>query len=610
MGRRVLCVSLPALRLERLWAERPGLAGVPVVLYAVKGNHEIVMAASPEAEVEGVVAGLTVTQARARCPALRALEVDDEADARALARAAEALLALSPTVALDPPDALQVELAATAHLFGGEEGATADALRSLADLGHLAWAGVADGPDIAWALARAGALGLVSAGGREPGGAPARERGGGRGGSAGGDGGDATSGERGGAAAGAPVLAGGRGPRPGDGEPPAVCAFTPRALSGPGARAHRVEPGRGGAAIRSLPVALLRAPDALVEQLRLIGVRTVGQLAALPHTSVLRRFGAAGERAWRIADGEDDRALDGYVPDAPVAERADLEVACETLEPVAFVLKGLLDRAHARMAGRGIAALRIDLLLGLDGADDHLEEVLLARPLRATPTLLGILRERLGSVQLEGPIQRIELRVAESASFRGVQLDLLTPREAGAETLDEILARLTGAFGAEAVFAPSLADRWRPEGAWGRAPFDPQAGADGTKRAAPGRGSPAGRGGAGGRGGRGGRSGAAATRTASHRAAPDDEPRPEVRPLALLPVPEPVVWDTRVGRGLLRGGRWEPVSQLLGPERLAGEWWGARFDRDYWVVEVGDGARWWIFRDRETGEWRLHGVFE
>lgn len=572
MGRRVLCVSLPALRLERLWAERPGLQGLPLVLYEVRGNHEIVVAASPEAGAEGVLAGLTVTQARARCEALRAVEVDDEADARALRRAAEALMTLSPTVALDPP-ALLAEVGDTAHLFGGEEGAGAEAVRVLAELGHLAHVAVADGPDVAWAVAQAGASVLRG----EPASA-ARVQGEPAGASVGGEPAGTSVARMPGEPAGGGAVLGDRRLRarvatsgPGLPRPPGRGAL---------ARVSVVEPGQGRAAVAGLPVALLRAPAALVDQLRLVGVRTAGQLAALPRPSVLRRFGAAGERAWRIASGDDDRTLDAFHPDEPIVERAELESPCESLEPLAFVLKGLLDRAHARMAGRGVAALRLVLTLGLDGADDHEEEVTLARPLRAAPTLLAIARERLASVQLEAPIVQIAVRVAEAASFRGLQLDLLTPRETGVESLDELLARLTGAFGVDAVFAPSLADRWRPEGAWARGAFT---------GAAP-------------------RASRAAPRDRPH-ARPPSRP-PASLPLTLLPVPEPIAWDSRGGRGLVRGARWQAVEAVQGPERLAGEWWGAPFDRDYWVVRLGDGARWWIFRDRQSGEWRLHGVFE
>ncbi|GMV39617.1 MAG: hypothetical protein AMXMBFR64_13330 [Myxococcales bacterium] len=570
MGRRVLCVSLPALRLERLWSERPGLQGLPLVLYEARGNHEIVVAASPEAAAEGVLAGLTVTQARARCEALRAVEVDGEADARALCRAAEALLALSPTVALDPP-ALLAEVGDTAHLFGGEEGAGAEAVHVLAALGHLAQVAVADGPDVAWAVAQAASEGL---GASEAPASAARVQGEPAGASVGGEPVGTLMARMPGEPTGGGAVLGARRirarvatSRPGLPRPPGRGAL---------ARVSVVEPGQGRAAVAALPVALLRAPAALVDQLRLVGVRTAGQLAALPRPSVLRRFGAAGERAWRIASGDDDRTLDAFHPDEPIVERAELESPCESLEPLAFVLKGLLDRAHARMAGRGVAALRLVLTLGLDGADDHEEEVTLARPLRAAPTLLAIARERLASVQLEAPVLQLSLRVAEAASFRGLQLDLLTPRETGVESLDELLARLTGAFGVDAVFAPSLADRWRPEGAWARGAFtgaSPRA-----SRAAP-------------------------------RTRPPARP-PASLPLALLPVPEPIVWDSRGGRGLVRGARWQAVEAVLGPERLAGEWWGAPFDRDYWVVRLGDGARWWIFRDRQSGEWRLHGVFE
>ena len=508
-GRRVLCVTAPDLPLERLWQARPQLRELPVVLYEAKGNHEVIVAASLEARAEGVAPGQTVTQARARCPALRAFPVDAEEDARALADAAEAIMAIGPTVAVEPPDALLVEVAESVHLFGGEVGAASEALALMTALGLSARAAVADGPDTAWIVARAlcHAADAARVAGLE------RSR---------------------------------RTPEP----PPTV---------------QVVPPGESASTLAPLPVGLLRLGPKLDEQLQLIGVRTIGKLATLPRISVLRRFGPGGERAHRTAAGDDGHVLAPFHPREALTERSELEPPCVALDPLSFILKTLLDRLQARMTGRGVAALRLSLVLELDPVGVHVEEVSLSRPLRAAPSLLTILRERLGSVHLDAPIASAEVRVTETASFRGVQLDLLARREASAETLDELLARLTGALGKGAVFAPTLVDRYRPEGAFTPAPFDPDA-----------------------------------------RRKPHDDWLP-LRPLVLLPTPEPVEWQ---GRTLVRQKGRVPMSELHGPERLQGEWWTERFDRDYYVATTTAGARYWVFLERPAGRWFLHGVFE
>jgi len=85
------------------------------------------------------------------------------------------------------------------------------------------------------------------------------------------------------------------------------------------------------------------------------------------------------------------------------------------------------------------------------------------------------------------------------------------------------------------------------------------------------------------------------------------------RPTILLAGPRPLEvnqqsrWPTEIEIE----GRWVSVQGAQGPERLCGEWWrpGA-FDRDYWRLQLVDGRCPWIFCDRSTGSWWLHGWFE
>jgi protein ImuB len=47
-----------------------------------------------------------------------------------------------------------------------------------------------------------------------------------------------------------------------------------------------------------------------------------------------------------------------------------------------------------------------------------------------------------------------------------------------------------------------------------------------------------------------------------------------------------------------------------GPERIESGWWdGKDVARDYYVARQARGARWWVFQQRGTQCWYLHGVF-
>ena len=92
-----------------------------------------------------------------------------------------------------------------------------------------------------------------------------------------------------------------------------------------------------------------------------LGIRTLGDFAALPAASVLGRFGTVGLRAHRLARGLEER---------PVLARAvppDWKVSGELGSPVgqlpaaAFVGKALADELHARLASEGLVCTRLTI---------------------------------------------------------------------------------------------------------------------------------------------------------------------------------------------------------------------------------------------------------
>lgn len=78
------------------------------------------------------------------------------------------------------------------------------------------------------------------------------------------------------------------------------------------------------------------------------------------------------------------------------------------------------------------------------------------------------------------------------------------------------------------------------------------------------------------------------------------------RPFWLLPHPQELAIQQE--RPVHQG---RPLRLLQGPERIETGWYaGTHHRRDYFVAEDHEGARYWVYRERETGEsWFLHGLF-
>jgi protein ImuB len=355
------------------------------------------------------------------------------------------------------------------------------------------------------------------------------------------------------------------------------------------------------AALAGLPLGALGLPPAVAGWLEAVGVTDVGGLARLPPETLGHRFGAAGVEGARRARGEDPRPLVPFAPETFPREAWDFagtEVGVLTgAEPVTFAAKRLADRVAARLAGRGMGASRLRLTLRLDPRGEERLDLPLARPSAEAGLWMVPLRERLAALRLPAPVRGLELSVVEAAEVPAEQLSA-GDRPEVARALEVTLARLAARLGDGAVFAAEAADRHRPEAAYRAAPF-------GSGPAARGRGGAAGGNGEAGAGTEG-------------EARPEGEARGEgaeadgTRPTRLLRAPRPVVAEGEGGRltALRLEGQAHAVLALAGPERIAGEWWGAPFDRDYYRVRLEGLGDLWIYRDGRDGRLWLHGVFD
>jgi protein ImuB len=115
----------------------------------------------------GLRAGQSLADARAAVPDLIAVDDDPAADGALIERIADWADRYTPLVALDLPDGLVMDVAASAHLFGGDMGLVEDIAGRVRAQGLSARAAIADTPAAAWAVARFGAEGVVSPGGSE-----------------------------------------------------------------------------------------------------------------------------------------------------------------------------------------------------------------------------------------------------------------------------------------------------------------------------------------------------------------------------------------------------------------------------------------------------------
>lgn len=232
-----------------------------------------------------------------------------------------------------------------------------------------------------------------------------------------------------------------------------------------------VPPGTEAGFLAPLPVTLLEPDPAIAATLERWGIRRMGELGRLPAAEVAARVGPAGALLVARARGEEDIPLVPR-PLPPVVEEAvELDHPLEALEPLLFVLRGLIDRLVSRLAVRSLACGALYLSLALAGRGHDERTVAPAAPTRDVRALLELVRLEIERRPPGAAIEGVHVR-AMPAGLRPVQGDLFRPAGPTPERLAATLARLASLCGPERVGAPVAPDTHRPD-AWALAPFDP-----------------------------------------------------------------------------------------------------------------------------------------
>jgi protein ImuB len=211
-----------------------------------------------------------------------------------------------------------------------------------------------------------------------------------------------------------------------------------------------VPPGVERAFLASLSVAMLdgRLEADISVELERLGIRTLGELAALPSGAVADRFGAVGLRAHELAGGV-DRPLRPRPPREDVSESLELPEAASGSQ-LAHALSLLVGRLLANPARRGRSFRRLRITGRLAAGGGWRSEVTL-RQASAEPELLRLaLLPRLD--ELPGPATRLGLQALVLGPLGHDQPALSrSPRERRRERLGEAVRQARAAGGRDAV---------------------------------------------------------------------------------------------------------------------------------------------------------------
>ena len=152
-----------------------------------------------------------------------------------------------------------------------------------------------------------------------------------------------------------------------------ICANADAGLSlaraGKGTRV--VARGEGPQALAGLPVGVLGLDEEQQERFDAWGIKTLGELAALPEVQLIARMGQSGKVLLQRARGELPHHLQPLAEAFLLEETLEFDEPVETLDPLLFCMNVMLERLLARALERSLALASVTVSLWMERCADR-----------------------------------------------------------------------------------------------------------------------------------------------------------------------------------------------------------------------------------------------
>jgi protein ImuB len=329
-------------------------------------------------------------------------------------------------------------------------------------------------------------------------------------------------------------------------------------LARAGESMHGDDAGKLPGLLAKVPIACTAWDAERLQTLRALGLTRVGDMLRLPRGGLARRLGPEVVRDLDIAVGRQPRPRRPFMARERFRERCDFETEIEHVAYLEKALEPLIERCAQFLRHRQAGIQTLQLKLKHRELPATRVRLGLASITSERRRLSDVLTQKLMRLELKAPVRGMELISGSLRALSASSLDVFAGLTGGSsrDSAPQLVERLRARLGEEAVYGVCLIEEHRPEAAWGKVQALPLC-------------------------------------------APSKKPTVAIEPQ--LPRP---VW-------LLAQPLSIPAPQLLqGPERIESGWWdGKGVARDYYIARQAQGARLWVFQERHTALWYLHGVF-
>ena len=362
------------------------------------------------------------------------------------------------------------------------------------------------------------------------------------------------------------------------------------------------------ATLSPLPLHLLKLPDAAHAALHEVGWKYIGEVLQVPHDQLARRFGPSAVEYLQHLLGDLPDPREPYRVPATYKRGFELMAGVHAIEAMLFPLRRMLGELQGYLRSRDTALQQLQLQLIHEHAPATIIELRTTAPQRDAQRLLLLLRETLERTALPEAVIELIIVVDQFVSMGDTQQDLFSDTSTRDRNRDwcDLLDKLRARLGESAIKRLGLRDDHLPEKAWCVLSDDASQAikskdtahselAKGTlpkkdrmlRQAQHER----------------------KTKAAGHSINSAAQPEPvegliNKEPNNDYSTPQRPLW-------LIEPTMLHTLPHLLGkPERIETGWWtGTDARRDYYIADTAAGSRWWLYRDADSAQWYLHGLW-
>lgn len=213
-------------------------------------------------------------------------------------------------------------------------------------------------------------------------------------------------------------------------------------------------------ALAKLPITLLDLEEEQLETFATWGIRTLGQMAALPEVELIARLGPHAQQWRERARGVGAHMFQPIEPEFSLKEFCDFETPVEQMDSLLFIGARMIDCLVARAADRALSLALLTARMNLEGGRVHRCVLRPAVPSVDRKFLLKLLQLEIASHPPPAAVVSLEI-AAEAGQSSTVQLGLFAPQTPEPSRLDVTLARLKAMVGEDRVGTPLLDDTHR-----------------------------------------------------------------------------------------------------------------------------------------------------